>query len=216
MTKLNDRLESTILTNLLYDNSYCRKVIPFIKEDYFSEDSEKVIFQKILSFIEKYDSLPTKEALLISISNDRNILDTTEKTSKEVIQSLQQSVVEQQWLLDQTENWCKDRALYLALMESIKIADDKKGKVSKGSIPKILTDALAVSFDSNVGHSYLDDTDSRYEFYHKKEEKLPFDLDCMNKITNDGVPRKTLNVILAGCVHPNTTVKVRFRKRISK
>jgi replicative DNA helicase len=198
MSKANDRLETIILTNLLFDNSYCRKVIPFIKDEYFSEDSEKIIFQKILSFIEKYDSLPTKEALLISISNDRSILDITEKSAKEIIQSLNHSTVEQQWLLDQTETWCKDRALYLALMESIKIADDKKGKTSKGSIPKILTDALAVSFDSNVGHSYLDDTDFRYDFYHKKEEKIPFDLDCMNKITNNGIPKKTLNVILAG------------------
>ena len=211
-----DRIETVILGALMHDDSYCRKVLPFIKGQYFSDESEKLIFQKIEEFIHKYDNLPSKEALLISISNDRSLMDVTEKNSKEIVSNLTSIKVDSQWLLDQTESWCKDRALYIALMDSIKIADDKKGKLSKGSIPKILTDALSVSFDPNVGHSYLDDTDSRYEFYHRVEEKLPFDLECMNKITKNGVPKKTLNVILAGCVHPNTTVRVRYRKRISK
>lgn len=195
---INDRIEFVILNNLVFDDTYCRRVLPFIKSHYFSEECEKLIFEKISDFILKYDSLPSKEALVISISNDKQIVDSIEKQSKDLVSKFTPSKVEQQWLIDQTEDWCKDRAIYHALMSSIKIADDKKGKLSRGSIPKLLTDALAVSFDPNIGHSYLDDTDARYEFYHKVEEKFPFDLDCMNKITKDGVPRKTLNVILAG------------------
>lgn len=198
MSTINDRLELLIISNLLFDESYCRKVLPFVKKEYFSEESEKIIFQKIFDHISKYDSLPTKESLLISLSNDRTLQDSVEKSAKEIVTSMISSNVDSNWIIDQTEDWCKDRAIYLALMSSIKIADDKKGKLSRGSIPKLLTDALSVSFDPNVGHSYLDDKDSRYEFYHKVEEKLPFDLECMNKITKDGVPRKTLNVILAG------------------
>ncbi|CAB4141220.1 41 helicase [uncultured Caudovirales phage] len=194
----NDKIEILILSALMHDDSYCRKVLPFIKGDYFSDESEKIIYQKIESFIQKYDNLPSKEALLISLSNDRSLIDSIEKSSKEIVSNLSGVNVDAQWLLDQTEEWCKDRAIYLALMGSIKIADDKKGKLSRGVIPKLLTDALSVSFDPNVGHSYLDDTDARYEFYHRVEEKLPFDLECMNKITKNGVPRKTLNVILAG------------------
>jgi replicative DNA helicase len=195
---INDRIEHAILSNLVFDEGFCRRVLPFIKSHYFSEESEKIVFEKISDFILKYDSVPSKEALVISITNDKQLSDSIEKHTKDLIASLTNSKVEQQWLIDQTEDWCKDRAIYHALMNSIKIADDKKGKLSRGSIPKLLTDALAVSFDPNIGHSYLDDTDSRYEFYHKVEEKFPFDLECMNKITKDGVPRKTLNVILAG------------------
>lgn len=213
---INDRIENLILGSLIFDDEYSRRVLPFIKPTYFSEESEKLVYTKISDFILKYDSLPSKEALVISISNDKEITDTIEKQAKEIVLSFEHKKVEKQWLIDQTEEWCKDRAIYLALMNSIKIADDKKGKLSRGSIPKLLTDALSVSFDPNIGHSYLDDTDSRYEFYHKVEEKFAFDLDCMNKITKNGVPRKTLNVILAGCVHPNTKVKIRFRKRNSK
>lgn len=195
---ISDRIEPLILSSLIFDDSYSRRVLPFIKDTYFSEESEKVVYEKINDFILKYDALPSKEALIISIGNDKKLSDVVEKQSKEIVSSLENVKVDQKWLIDQTEDWCKDRAIYLALMGSIKIADDKKGKLSRGSIPKLLTDALAVSFDPNIGHSYLDDTDERYEFYHKVEEKFAFDLDCMNKITKNGVPRKTLNVILAG------------------
>lgn len=195
---INDRIESVILSHLIHDESYCRRVLPFIKSAYFSDESEKIVFDKISDFILKYDTIPSKEALVISITNDKQLIDTIEKQAKQLVTGFEYSKVEPKWLIDQTEEWCKDRAIYIALMSSIKIADDKKGKLSRGSIPKLLTDALAVSFDPNIGHSYLDDTDSRYEFYHKVEEKFPFDLECMNKITKNGVPRKTLNVILAG------------------
>lgn len=195
---INDRIESVILSHLIHDESYCRRVLPFIKSAYFSDESEKIVFDKISDFILKYDTIPSKEALVISIANDKQLIDTIEKQAKQILTELEYCKVEPKWLIDQTEEWCKDRAIYIALLSSVKIADDKKGKLSRGSIPKLLTDALSVSFDPNIGHSYLDDTDSRYEFYHKVEEKFPFDLECMNKITKNGVPRKTLNVILAG------------------
>jgi archaellum biogenesis ATPase FlaH len=159
---------------------------------------EKLVFEKISEFILKYESRPSKEALVIAISNDSKVSSEVESTSKDMVVSFENTKVDDNWLLEQTEEWCKDRAIYIALSSSIKIADDKKSKFSRGNIPKILTDALAVSFDPNVGHSYLEDVDERYAFYHKVEEKFPFDLDCMNKITKNGVPRKTLNVILAG------------------
>jgi archaellum biogenesis ATPase FlaH len=194
----SDRIELIILNNLIFDESYGKRILPFIKSNYFSDDCEKIIFEKISEFIMSYEGLPSKEALVISVSKQTNITESVEKKCRDIIESFQKIVVDPQWIVDQTEEWCKDRAIYLALMDSIKIADDKKGKFSRGSIPKLLTDALAVSFDPNIGHSYLDDKDSRFDFYHKVEEKLPFDLACMNTITKNGVPRKTLNVILAG------------------
>jgi replicative DNA helicase len=195
---MNDKIEILILKNLIFNEDFSRRVLPFIKPLYFNEISEKVVYEKISEFILKYDKLPTVETLLISISKDDSLGDTIETAAKSILLCLEPSNVDMQWLLEQTESWCKDRALYLALMDSIQIADDKKGKLSKGSIPKILTDALSVSFDPNVGHNYLEDTDERYEFYHKVEEKLPFDIECLNIITKDGVPRKTLNVLMAG------------------
>lgn len=195
---INDRIELVILKNLIFNESYSRRVLPFIKAEYFSDPSEKLIHEKISDFILKYDSRPSKEALLIAVSKDSKIGSEIESTVKDMIVSFENSPVDDKWLIEQTEEWCKDKALYNALLISIKTADDKKGKFSRGNIPKMLTDALAVSFDPTVGHSYIDDKDARYESYHRVEEKFPFDLECMNKITKNGVPRKTLNVILAG------------------
>lgn len=193
-----DRIECLILKNLIFNETYCRRVLPFLKPEYFSEMADKLVFEKISDFILKYESRPSKEALVIAISKDSKVSTEVEATAKDMVVSFENTKVDDNWLLDQTEDWCKDRAIYIALSSSIKIADDKKSKFSRGNIPKILTDALSVSFDPNVGHSYLDDVDERYAFYHKVEEKFPFDLECMNKITKNGVPRKTLNVILAG------------------
>ena len=195
---ITDRIELVILKNLIFNESYARRVLPFLNADYFSDFAEKQIYQKISDFILKYGAQPTKEALVIALSKDESLSPEVEKTAKDIVASFENAQVEDKWLIEQTEEWCKDKAIYIALLSSIKIADDKKSKFSRGNIPKILTDALAVSFDPNVGHSYLDDTDNRYESYHRVEEKFPFDLDCMNKITKNGVPRKTLNVILAG------------------
>lgn len=193
-----DRIENLILSALIFNEDYARRVLPFIKPQYFNDLAEKIIYEKISDFIIKYEKLPTKEILYISTAKDDSLTDTIESSIKDIITSLEPANVDLTWLLEQTESWCKDRALYLALVDSIKIADDKKGKLSKGSIPKILTDALSVSFDPNVGHNYLEDTEERFDFYHKVEEKLPFDIECLNIITKDGVPRKTLNVLMAG------------------
>jgi hypothetical protein len=208
-----ERLELTILRNLVYNEDYSRKVIPFIQPEYFEQKSEKVVFEEIVQFIVKYNSAITKEALGIEIENRTDLTETDIKDIREICMSLNDSVVEKQWLLDTTEKWCRDRAIYLALMESIHIADGNDAKKNRDAIPSILSDALAVSFDNNIGHDYLQNYEERYEFYHRKEDKIEFDLEYFNKITKNGLPNKTLNIALAGCVHPETRVKIRFRKR---
>ena len=193
-----ERLELTILRNLVYNEDYSRKVIPFIQPEYFEQRSERVVFEEIVQFIVKYNSAITKEALGIEIENRTDLTETDVKDIREICTSLNDSVVEKQWLLDTTEKWCRDRAIYLALMESIHIADGNDGKKNRDAIPGILSDALAVSFDNNIGHDYLQNYEERYEFYHRKEDKIEFDLEYFNKITKDGLPNKTLNIALAG------------------
>jgi len=193
-----ERLELTILRNLVYNEDYSRKVIPFIQPEYFEQKSEKVVFEEIVQFIVKYNSAITKEALGIEIENRTDLTETDIKDIREICISLNDSVVEKQWLLDTTEKWCRDRAIYLALMESIHIADGNDAKKNRDAIPSILSDALAVSFDNNIGHDYLQNYEERYEFYHRKEDKIEFDLEYFNKITKGGLPNKTLNIALAG------------------
>jgi replicative DNA helicase len=193
-----ERIETTILRNLIYNEDYSRKVIPFIQSDYFESKSEKVIFEEIVEFIVKYGSAITIEALNIEIENRTDLTEDQVKEVREINRSLDDAPVEKQWLLDTTEKWCRDRAIYLALMESIHIADGNTEKKNRDAIPSILSDALAVSFDNNIGHDYLADYEDRYAYYHKKENRLEFDLDFFNKITNGGVPSKTLNIFLAG------------------
>ena len=193
-----ERIESTILKNLIYNEEYARKVIPFIQPDYFEDRKEKIIFEEITSFIVKYGSSISVEALNIEVENRTDLTDTEAKDIHEINQNLVKSVVDDQWLLDSTEKWCRDRAIYLALMESIHIADGNDEKKNRDAIPTILSDALAVSFDNNIGHDYLLNYEERYEFYHKKEEKIEFDLEYFNKITKGGLPNKTLNIALAG------------------
>jgi replicative DNA helicase len=193
-----ERLEHTILRNLVYNEDYSRKVIPFIQPEYFEQRSEKIIFEEIVKFIVKYNSAITREALGIEIENRTDLTETDIKDVREVCQTLNDSVVEKQWLLDTTEKWCRDRAIYLALMESIHIADGNDDKKNRDAIPSILSDALAVSFDNNIGHDYLQNYEERYEFYHRKEDKIEFDLEYFNKITKGGLPTKTLNIALAG------------------
>ena len=193
-----ERIESTILKNLIYNEEYARKVIPFIQPDYFEDRKEKIIFEEITSFIVKYGSSISVEALNIEVENRTDLTDTEVKDIHEINQNLVKSVVDDQWLLDSTEKWCRDRAIYLALMESIHIADGNDEKKNRDAIPTILSDALAVSFDNNIGHDYLLNYEERYEFYHKKEEKIEFDLEYFNKITKGGLPNKTLNIALAG------------------
>ena len=193
-----ERLELTILRNLVYNEDYSRKVIPFIQPEYFEQRSERVVFEEIVQFIVKYNSAITKEALGIEIENRTDLTETDVKDIREICTSLNDSVVEKQWLLDTTEKWCRDRAIYLALMESIHIADGNDGNKNRDAIPGILSDALAVSFDNNIGHDYLQNYEQRYEFYHRKEDKIEFDLEYFNKITKGGLPNKTLNIALAG------------------
>ncbi len=193
-----ERIELTILRNLIFNEEYSRKVIPFIEPDYFEERKEKVIFEEITSFIVKYDSAITIEALNIEVENRTDLTDTELNEIREINRSLDDSPVDYQWLTDTTEKWCRDRAIYLALMESIQLADGKDDKKGRDAIPSILSDALAVSFDNNIGHDYLLNYEERYEYYHKKEDKIEFDLEYFNKITKGGLPNKTLNIALAG------------------
>ena len=193
-----DRIENKILSNLIHVEDYMRKVIPFIKDVYFDNVSEKTIFQEILDFINQYDGLPTKSVLTIEIENRKDLSEDMFKECVGIIDSFTDEKVDQTWLVDSTEKWCKERAVYLALMESVKIADGKDEKKNRDAIPSILSEALSVSFDDHIGHDYFADADSRYEFYHLKEDKIQFDLDMFNKITKGGLPRKTLNIALAG------------------
>ena len=193
-----ETVETTILKNLIHNEEYSRKVLPFINKEYFEDYNEKVVFEEISNFIVKYNNLPTKESLIIESENRTDITDDSSKQIKDFIGLLESTPSDEQWLLDITEKWCKDRAIYLALVESISIADGNHDKKTQDAIPSILSDALAVSFDNQVGHDYLNDYEERYEFYHQKEEKIPFDLEFFNKITKGGLPNKTLNIALAG------------------
>ena len=193
-----ERIEQTILRNLIYTEQYYRKVVPFLKPDYFQEYHEKIIFEEIADFASKYDKIPTKEVLAINLQNRNDLTDETYRDSLSAVQGLSDEWVDFDWLCDSTEKWCKDRAIYLALMQSIKIADGGDAKVSRDAIPTILQEALAVSFDEHIGHDYIEQATDRYDFYHRKEEKIPFDLEKFNFITKGGLPNKTLNIALAG------------------
>jgi hypothetical protein len=207
-----EKVEFLILRNLLHNEEYIRKVIPFLKSEYFEDTNQRIVFEEILSFVQEYNQPATKEVLCIEVEKRQDINDTSFKEIIHLISSLEDVSTEFSWLVDTTEKWCRDRAIYLALMESIHIADGKDEKKNRDSIPSILSDALAVSFDTHIGHDYLQDYEERYEFYHRKEDKIEFDLEYFNKITKGGIPNKTLNIALAGCVHPETKVKIRFRK----
>ena len=193
-----DSIEITILKNLIHNDEYSRKVIPFINKEYFEEFHQKIIFEEVCTFIVKYNSLPTKETLIIESEKRTDITEDVFGKIQDCVGLLDDTPNDLQWLLDTTEKWCKDRAIYLALVESIAIADGNNDKKNQDAIPSILSDALAVSFDNQVGHDYLEDYEQRYESYHRKEDKIPFDLDYFNKITKGGLPNKTLNVALAG------------------
>ena len=196
-----NRLEQTIIKNLIYNEEYVRKVLPFIRPDYFSDNTEKVVFKEIFEFINQYKNPPTHEALVINFTEKKNL---TEPQVQEAIELLNKvhsdrdEPTETQWLIEQTEKFCQDKAIYNAIMESVSILDSKGEKRTKGEIPQLLSDALGVSFDNNIGHDYTQDYDSRYDSYHKVESRIRFDLDLFNKITKGGLPIKTLNIALAG------------------
>ena len=193
-----EQIEFLILKNLIHNEKYLRKSIPFIKSEYFEDPHQKIVYEEIFYFVEKYNELPTKEVLSIEVEKRDDINEDSFKSVTHLISCLDESPVENEWLIDTTEKWCRDRAIYLALLDSIAIADGKDDKKGRDAIPSILSDALAVSFDNHIGHDYLQDYEERYEFYHQKEEKIPFDLEFFNKITKGGLPNKTLNIALAG------------------
>ena len=191
-------LEVTILSNLVFNSEYSRKVLPFIRQDYFNDHSYKIIFLEIHEYITQYDALPSLNALGIEFQERTDLTEEQFKEVLEVLNVLSDEEADLDWLVDTTEKWCQERAIYLSLMESVKIADGQDTKRDKGAIPQILSEALGVSFDQNIGHDYVVDAGERFEFYHKKEEKIPFDLEFFNKITKGGLPNKTLNIALAG------------------
>ena len=191
------RIENTIIKNLIQNDTYTRKVIPFIKSEYFTESSERLVFEEISNYFDKYTKSPTVEALLINLDNVTSKGDAIVKSSKQLVENIKADDTPLDWLIDETEKWCKDRAIYIAVMDSIEVLDEKS-KRSTGEIPDLLKDALSVSFDTHIGHDQLEDADERFEFYNTEEEKMPFDLEYFNKITKGGLPNKTLNICLAG------------------
>jgi archaellum biogenesis ATPase FlaH len=195
---MSEKIEVTILRNFIYNEEFTRKALPFVKEDYFTTRNEKILYREIDDFVNKYKNIPTKEALLIELGQRKDINEEEFKSTKELVNTLNDNPVEQQWLLDTTEKFCKDRAVHNAVLSGIKILDGKDKDKQPEAIPSILSDALAVSFDNHIGHDYIDDADDRFKFYHTKEKKFQFDLSYMNKITKGGVPPKTLNIALAG------------------
>ena len=195
------KLEQTILKNLIYNEEYLRKVLPFLKSEYFTDRSDKTLYDEIASFTETYNSTPTVEALVLAVKERRNLSDEEVEKCESYLQEIEKTKDEEskvQWLVDKTEQFCQEKAIYNAVLGSISILDGKDKTNDKGSIPKILSDALAISFDNSVGHDYLENSDERYDFYHRKEERIPFDLEFFNKITKGGLPNKTLNIALAG------------------
>jgi len=196
---LEQKIQTTILRNLINNDDFTRKVIPFIRKDYFESD-HRLIFDQVISFVDKYNKLPTPEALEIELSsldvNDALLVDAS--TVLNGIRATKDNEVDTEWLVDETERWCQDRAIHLAIMESINIIEGKHNSLKKDALPKLLSDALGVTFDSSVGHDYINDAEKRFDFYHTVEDRIPFDLEYFNSITKGGLPRKTLNIALAG------------------
>ena len=191
-------IQTTILRNLLHNEQFTRKVVPFLKKEYF-EGPHREVFDLIVKFVTKYNKLPTVEALSIDLQNDEDIPSQIINTVAPVLNEVSQPIdTNEEWLVENTEKWCQDRAIYLAIMESISIIDGKHKTLSKNSLPDLLTQVLSVTFDANIGHDYINDSEKRYDFYHKVESRIPFDLDFFNKITKGGLPSKTLNIVLAG------------------
>lgn len=191
-------IEQNIIGGILYEEEYARRVLPFISLNYFRDDGQRIVLELVQAYIEKYNKIPTVDALGIDLSNRDGISQKAFDAAANVLSTASKPDVDIEWLSDQTEQFCKDRAIYNAIRDSMAILDDKDGVMSRGNIPKLLQDALGVSFDTSVGHDFLEDADNRFEFYHRKEERIPFDLEYFNKVTKGGLPRKTLNIILAG------------------
>ena len=195
---MKDRIEQVILENLIYSEEYVRKVIPFLKASYFMNPEDQKVFTIIRDFVEKYNNPPNKQAVILSLNEDKGLNEDTHRVCLDIVNSLTEDRPEKQWLVDETEKFCKDKALYLGVMDSIQILDGKNKDQGRDALPQILSDALAVGFDTNIGHDFIEDSEKRYDFYHRLEEKIEFDLDMFNKITEGGLSNKTLNIALAG------------------
>ena len=195
---MSDRIERIILRNLFYNEDFTRKALPFIKSEFFTNHNESTLFGEINEFVNKYKNLPTKETILVELNKRKDLKEEELSEIKTIVNGLNKQEVELQWLLDTTEQFCKDRAVHNAVLEGIQILDGKDKKQNPEAIPTILSNALAVSFDNHIGHDYIDDAEARFEFYHKKEKRFKFDLNYFNRITKGGVPSKTLNIALAG------------------
>ena len=192
------RIEQLVLKHLINNEDYARKTIPFLQKEYFSDSTEGLVFEKIKKFINDYNSIPSREALSIEIDNDKSVNDEQFKSCGKIIDELTiDEAPDVQWLLDKTEKFCQEKAVYNAIMESIQIIDGKDKKKSSGTIPNILSDALSVSFDNHIGHDFLDDAEKRYNFYHTTENKIPFDIELLNAATKEGLSNKSLNIILS-------------------
>ena len=194
----NQTIERTTLTNLLNNEEYSRKVLPFIKPEYFDVKEERIIFDEIQKFVDKYNKIPTQTSLEIEVGTRKDLNDVEHNKIVEIIKTLKKETIDFDWLVDTTEKFVKDKAIYNAIVEGVGIIDGKSKDKTPEAIPHILTEALAVSFDNSVGHDYLEDSESRFDYYHHKEERIPFDLEFFNKITKGGLPPKTLNIALAG------------------
>ena len=192
------RIENTIISSLFFNEDYTRKVLPFVKEEYFGNRVEQLLYGEIFKFVEKYNNLPTKDAMLIELGQRKDINEEELNNLKDYVTQIENTEPDEKWLTETTEKFCKDRAVHNAVLSGIKILDGKDKKQTAEAIPHILSDALAVSFDKSVGHDYIEDADDRFKFYHTKEKRYQFDLDYMNRITKGGVPSKTLNIALAG------------------
>jgi len=192
------RIETTILSNLIHDEEYSRKVIPFLKKEYFADRIESIVSEEILKFFETFTKLATPEILSIEISNRRDINATELTQAQTLVESLSHNDIDQGWLLEHTEGFCKQRAVYIAILDSIQIIEGKDKVHTQEAIPNLLSEALSICFDTNVGHDYFNDADSRFDFYRRVEEKIPFDIDILNRITSGGLSRKSLNIFLAG------------------
>lgn len=222
------QIETTILKGLIYNEDYTRKVLPYIQDVYFETPESNTLFNLISKYFTKYDSCPTEESIAIDVENLTGLssvvhqslcdlctrcFEGNSKSSGSDAEDGETSTTPKlEWLIDATESWCKERAVHLALLESIQIHDGQNPKKGRDSIPELLSNALSVSFDDHIGHNYLSDYDDRYNFYHRKENKISFGIEILDKITKGGMPNKTLNIALAGCVHPETKVRIRFRK----
>lgn len=209
--------EKTILSGLLTDPEFCKKTLPFLQEEYFLDRVDRAVFRSMKDFVNEYKGVPTREALLIALEDNKSLSEDEFGKCKTLVGEMGKTPKQDtQWLCDTTEKFCKDKAIYNAILQSIQIIDGKDKERTPHALPEILSKALAVSFDTNVGHDFLEDYEHRYEFYHRVEKKIPFDLEMFNTITKGGISPKTLNIIMAGCVSPDTKVRIRYRKGNSK